>query len=281
MNSTAEGRKLSKRFVRERALAPHVAEPWAESFLVELRLMGVNGARIGAALSEVESHCAESDGSAHQAFGDPAEYARSLQLPVDDGPSAREVLHSVAPVLVQLLGLFLLNPSFENWLRGQQGEITTGHLASAALVLLFTLAFLQFYDPMSRMAFEHPGRLSILIGFTLTANAAAGVAALKLLDEAIWRGSAGWGLVVGAATLVAGVVWAIARLRTHGAEAEEDPITSPFHNADTSPSDKATRPFGRLSGSSRLAIFPFIALVPLGTLILLGMTLVLHQMGAK
>jgi hypothetical protein len=36
-----------------------VDEKWAETFIVELRLIGVQGVRIGAALSEVESHCSE------------------------------------------------------------------------------------------------------------------------------------------------------------------------------------------------------------------------------
>ena len=39
---------------------PHVEQDWAEAFLLELRLRGVGGRRIGAALAEVEAHCAES-----------------------------------------------------------------------------------------------------------------------------------------------------------------------------------------------------------------------------
>jgi hypothetical protein len=279
VNSTDEGRKLARRYAMEPDLALHVEEPWLESFIVELRLLGVEGARIGAALSEVESHCLESHDSAQQAFGDPAEYARSLQLPVEDGLSARKMLRSGAPGMVQLLGLLLLNPSFEDWLRGQQLEITIGHFAAVPLVLLVALAVLRYYHRMSRMAFEHPARLLIIMWLALIANAAAGVAALNLLDEAIWRGSAGWGLVVWTATLLAGVVWAIARLRADGPE--NNPIISPFHHADASPSDKATDPLEKLSGSFWLATFAYIGLIPLGTLFLLTMTLVLHHMGAK
>jgi hypothetical protein len=279
VNSTDEGRKLARRYAMEPDLAPHVEEPWVESFIVELRLLGVEGARIGAALSEVESHCVESHDSAQQAFGDPAEYARSLQLPVEGGLSTRKLLRSGAPGMVQILGMLLLNPSFEAWLRGQQVEITIGHLAFLPLILLVDLAFPRYYKPMSRMAFEHPARFFVLMWLALFANVAAAVVALKVLDEAIWRGSAGWGLVVGTATLLAGVVWAIARLRADAPV--KNPIISPFHNAEASPSDKATGPLGKLSGSFWLAAFAYIGLMPLLTLFLLTMTLVLYHMGAK
>lgn len=43
-----------------RRIAPHVAAAWTEQLLLELRLRDVQGAAIGAALAEVESHCAES-----------------------------------------------------------------------------------------------------------------------------------------------------------------------------------------------------------------------------
>jgi hypothetical protein len=69
MNSTTEGRKSTRWYARERALAPHVDKKWAQDFILELRLLGVQGVRIGAALSEVESHCSESGQGAGQTFG--------------------------------------------------------------------------------------------------------------------------------------------------------------------------------------------------------------------
>ena len=72
------------RYALERKFAPHIEETWSEAFIIELRLIGVHGSRIGDALTEVDSHCAESGSTAADAFGDPVEYARSLGLPVED-----------------------------------------------------------------------------------------------------------------------------------------------------------------------------------------------------
>lgn len=274
MSSTTEGRKSSKWYAIEQALAPHVDEKWAGEFVLELRMLGVKGDRIGAALSEVESHCGESGEGAQQVFGDPVEYARSLQLPVDDDTSARAMLRSVAPIMVQLLGMTALNWSFDAWLRGQQLEITTGQLANASLGFLVIVTLIVFIDPVLRIILRRPVVGSILVALPLTASAALGLATHKLLNQVIWRVPAGWGLAVGAAILAGGVVWAVARIRAH--VSEEDPITSPFQDADTSPSDEATRSLRRWSTT-----FPSVALIPLGTLFLFALTLVLHQMGAK
>lgn len=263
----------------ERALAPHVDERWAESFLVELRLLGVEGVRIGAALSEVESHCTESGQSAEQAFGPPVGYARSLELSVDGEQSPRAVFRSLVPIIVQIPGMFLLNWSFEDWLRGERLEITAGHIVVTSAAFLAIMLVVRFADSVLRMAVYHRIRIAILMFFAYSAITATCVAALMLLDEAIWRGSAGWGLAAGAATLVGGVAWAVARLRAHGSD--EDPITSPFDDAGSSPGHKAAGPLTRLFGSSLFAAFPYIALIPLGTLFLLATTLVMHQMGAR
>jgi hypothetical protein len=279
MNSTAEGRKPTRWYAMEQALAPHVDKKWAQNLILELRLLGVQGARIGAALSEVESHCSESGQGAEQTFGDPVEYARSLALPVDDDHSPAAVMRSLVPMMVQVAGMFVLNWSFGAWLGGQSLDITTGHLLIAVFALVGMVAVVRLADSWLRMAVYHQVRSAILMLFAYLGITATCVAAIKFLDEAIWRGSAGWGLAVGAATLVAGVVWAIARLRAHGPD--DDPILSPFQNADASPSDKATSPLRRLSRYSLLATFPYVALVPLGTLVLLAMDLVLHQMGAQ
>jgi hypothetical protein len=274
MSSTTEGRKSSKWYAVERALAPHVDEKWAGRLLLELRMLGVKGDRIGAALSEVESHCSESGDSAQQAFGDPVEYARSLQLPVADDTSARAMLRSVAPIMVQMLGMTALDWGFRDWLRGQQLEITTGQLANASLSFLVIVAVIWFFDPVIRLVLRRPVLGSILVALPLTAATATGLVVLKPMDTVIWRMSAGWGLAVGAAVLAGGVVWAVARIRAGGSQ--EDPVTSPFPHADTSLNDEATRSRRRWSTT-----FPSVALIPLGTLFLFALSVVLHQLGAK
>jgi hypothetical protein len=134
VNTTTGGQKPPKWYAMERALAPHVVKKWANSFVLELRMLDVEGRRIGAALSEVESHCSDSGQSAQEAFGDPVEYARSLQLPTlaPTPEPPRAALRSAAPIVVQVLGMLLLSSSFAAWLQGQQLEITTGNLVKRA-----------------------------------------------------------------------------------------------------------------------------------------------------
>ena len=267
MSSTGDGRKTMGRYAVARDLAPHVDKKWAETLIVELRLIGIEGARIGAALSEVESHCSESGQSAQQAFGDPVNYARSLQLPVDDDPSTRATLRSMTPMVVQVVGMFMLNWGFEYWLGGQQLEITTGHLVNASVALLGMAAIAWVADPMLRMAVYHPICSAILVTFAFMAVSATCVVAVLFLDGVIWRVPAGLGLGAGGAVLVGGTVWAIMRHRASGSE--EDPITSPFDDAGT-PSR-----LGALVGAVT------ILMIPVATVILLAVTLVLHQMSAR
>jgi hypothetical protein len=278
MSSIAGRTKPKRRYAMQRALAPHVDEEWAESFVVEQRLLGVEGGHIGAALSEVESHCVESGQSAQIAFGTPVEYARSLQLPVNLENSPQAVTRSLVPIMVQVLGMYLLNWSFEAALRGPGLEITAGRLLIPAVCLLGMVAISRFAEPVLRTVVYHPIVAGILAWLTFFALAAICVVAFTSLDEAIWRVSAGWGLAAGAAVLTGGVVWAIAR---HSALVSGgDPITSPFGEASTSTSDEAPTPT-KLSANSRLAMLTYTAMIPVGTVILLAMTLILHRLGAR
>jgi len=270
MSSTAEGRKATGRYAVERGLAPHVDEKWAESFVVELRLIGIQGTRIGDALSEVESHCGESAQSAQQAFGDPAVYARSLQLRVDGDHSPRAVLRSVIPIIVQVLGMLMLNWSFADWLSGHQLEITAGHLVIASVLVLGMVAIGKFADSVLRMAVYHPLRSAILAFSAYVATTATGVASLMILDAAIWRGSARWGLAAGAGAIVGGVVWARVRLGAPGSG--EDPITSPFDNASTSSGAQEPGSIRRSFGPSLLSTLTYTAMIPAGTMLLLAVT---------
>lgn len=277
MSVTAEGQKPSRRYALARGLAPHVDEAWADSLLLELRLLGVAGDRIGEAVSEVESHCSESGQSAQEAFGDPADYAQSLQPQAAAHSSTQAILRSVTTILVQVLGMWLLSWSFEAWIGGQQLELTIGRLVSTTACLLAVVALVWFIDPFLRRLVRHPIPGVILAYLACTA---AFVIPLLLLTEVIWHGSAVLGLAMGAAVLAGGVVWAIARLRAHGAE-EEDPITSPFDKAGRSPGgDAPKRPRG-LFGSSLVVTLTYTAMIPLGTVILLAMTLMTHQVSAR
>jgi hypothetical protein len=203
MSVTAEGKKPSRRYAIARGLAPHVDEAWADSLLLELRLLGVAGDRIGEAVCEVESHCSESGQSAQEAFGDPGEYAKSLQLQTAAHTSTHTILLSLTTILVQVLGMNLLDWGFEDWIAGQQLELTVGRLVSTTAYLLVVVALARFIDPLLRRLVRHPIPSVIL---TYLAGTAAIVIPLVLLDKVIWRGSAGLGLATGVAVLVGGVV---------------------------------------------------------------------------
>jgi hypothetical protein len=226
----------------------------------------------------VESHCSESGQSAQIAFGTPVEYARSLQLPVNQENSPRAVMGLLVPMMVQVLGMTLLNWSFEAALRGPGLEITAGRLVIPAVCLLAMVAVVRFPEPVLRTVMYHPIIAVILAWLTFIAIIAIGVVASTSLDEAILQVSAGWGLAAGAAVLTGGVLWGIARRSAPGAGG--DPITSPFEQASTSTSDEAPTPT-KLPANSRLATFPYTAMIPVGTVILLAMTLILHLLGAR
>lgn len=260
----------------ERRLAPHVDQRWAETFIVELRLVGVTGARIGEALSEVESHCGESGQGADQAFGDPVAYARTLPVITADTHSTGGVLRSLSTVIVQIVGMLILTWTFEGWLRGSLLDLTTGQLVDAALVVAGIAAIVRYTDPLLRRPVHHPIP-SVMIAYL--AGAAAFVVPLMLLDHVVWHGSAGWGLAAGTAVLAGGVVWAVVHLRSNGSE--EDPITSPFDAAGAPSSERAQESRGQRHEHTLPIVLTYTAMIPVGTVVLLATTLLLHQMGAR
>ncbi len=105
------------RYTIERRHAPHVDPRWAEALLLELRLQGVAGARIGAVLAEVDAHVVDSGETAQEAFGDPVAYARSLDLPEDPAQSSSSIGRTVAASAVQTVGmlgvLWTLRPALD------------------------------------------------------------------------------------------------------------------------------------------------------------------------
>jgi hypothetical protein len=234
MSVTGAGLKATGRFAMERTLAPHVDEVWAQSFCLELRLLGVEGARIGAALSEVESHCSESGQSSQLAFGTPVEYARSLRLPVGGDHGPRAMLRFLVPVSVQVLGMFLLVLSFVEWLRGQRLEVTTGHLVIATALLLAVSSLVRYAVSVLRLAVNHRRLFPVIaVLFLYLAGTATCLLALRFLDQVLWRGSGAWGVAAGAAAVSGGTLWAIVRRRPPGSV--EDPITSPFDHEMRAP----------------------------------------------
>ena len=128
---------------------PHVEPDWAESFLLELRLRRVDGRRIGAALAEVEAHCAESGESARDAFGDPATYAVEL-APADPGEPLdwrRELVSS----LLGLGGMLSTLAAVGAWQADAEVRVTTGAVGMLVLVLVGTVLIVRHGEALLRV----------------------------------------------------------------------------------------------------------------------------------
>lgn len=121
-----------------RRLAPSADEDWVEAFVLEQRLLGVPGDRIGDALAVVESHVAESGQGAQEAFGDPRAYARATAVARKGDDLAPAW---VAGVALGLLGMLVTLAGVHPWLAGQERlEITLGWVTMLALTLAGVVA---------------------------------------------------------------------------------------------------------------------------------------------
>lgn len=261
----------SRRFAVEQSLAPHVDARWAEDLLLELRLLGLSGDQIGAALSEVESHCADSGERAADAFGDARAYGRSLRLVGEIDVSGRALLRSVGPVVAEFLGMMLLVWAFTALRRGEQLDITGGRLIGLVVVLLAVAAVVRWSDAVLRLAVHHP----VLLWGVVMVVTVVGTVPLVVVTVILARFTAGWGVGLGAAALVGAIGWVVARHRTSGSLA--DPITSPFAAARSSATSATSGTLAEPSASTAhtrlttLAMHPE-ALIPIWTLIMLALT---------
>lgn len=158
------------------AIAPHVESGWVEAMLLELRLQGVSGERIGAALAEVEAHVVDSGQSAQEAFGDPVEYARSLGLPPEPEQSKAATLKGSVPTLIQLFGLVAVTAAMP-WGDGAVG-ITATLLAGLVVTALVPVLVVALGDRLLRAIVEHPvvvfGVTMLCLGALVTGLVAAG-----------------------------------------------------------------------------------------------------------
>ena len=221
MRSSLNERWSAWKYSTERSLAPHVEEAWAEDFVVELRLQGVSGPAIGEALTEVESHCAESDESARHAFGDATEYARSLRLPLSEDGSPQAIAAATAPTVVQLGGMLFTIWAFGDWAAGSDVTFTVGQVLSLVFILGAIAGLVRFSEKGLRFVVRHP----VLAFLAMMAFGALSVVALLLGTHELTTVPAVPALVVAGATLLGGAAWQRRRTRSG---ADEDPITSPL-----------------------------------------------------
>lgn len=136
MNGT---RQQQKKITPLEDLAPHVDSEWIQEFTLELRVRGVAGDDIGAALAEVDSHCAESGEAAQEAFGSARDYAVSLDLPASAEQQSYSPFMTVLHSLGQLLGMMLMIWSAPGLGTGEPAAVSTGMLVILLAVALIVV----------------------------------------------------------------------------------------------------------------------------------------------
>ncbi len=203
------------------AIAPHVEPGWVEAMLLELRLQGVSGERIGAALAEVEAHVVDSGQNAEEAFGDPVEYARSLGLPPEPAQSRTATLKGVVPTLVQLFGLVAVVASMP-WSADAVG-VTATLLTGLVVAALLPVVVVALGDRVLRAIVEHPVVVFGVTMLCLGALAAGLVVAGRLgLDRTLFDVPRPAMMLIGLIALAIGTWMAI-----RSDAAEPDVVSSP------------------------------------------------------
>ncbi len=175
-------------------------QSWSIPFAMTLRSLGVSGAAIGAAVREVESHCAESGQSPLDAFGDPVEYAGSLapQAPAAHG---EKLVSALAPTALGLAGLMLTTPAVEAWRRGGAVVVSAGLCLSFVATLLVVIALVNPQLHRRRVGLSVLATLGTLVvigaplvwptqALTAPVPLCLGIAALAVFGSTAWhRGS--------------------------------------------------------------------------------------------
>lgn len=186
-------------------MAPHVDRAWAESFVIEQRLLGVSGDQIGDALVTVDSHVAESGERAGAAFGDAREYAQQV-AEVRGGDTVTVDSSTVVGSLLGLIAIALVPRALADWLDGRAASFSVGDLVIVGLLATLSLALFMASRPVLRFLVDHrwaglliaPVLISAFVAallllpavvLTLPVRVVAGVGLAALLAEVVlmWR----------------------------------------------------------------------------------------------
>lgn len=200
------------------SLAPDVEKAWVEDFVLEQRLLGVPGHRIGDALAVVQSHVSESGESAHEAFGDPTAYAR------ESGPARPAESPGWGWLLgigLGLAGLMLTTVGAGAWISGERTlDVSAGLLVSMFLAVAAYAGVVARTEAVLRLAV---GRLWPAVALAVLWMLVV-VGVVLLLDAPLFGVPASVAVGAGVALLVAGTAleW-----RTHAGGGLEDPIVGP------------------------------------------------------
>lgn len=187
------------------AMAPHVERRWVESFVIEQRILGVPGDRIGDALATVEAHVLESGESGSDAFGDPRTYARELAASEGGRPGGVDA-NTIAGSLLGLVALLLVPRALGAWLGGTAVSVTVADLVIALVLVALLIGLFTAADAVLRLLVDHrwvgflvvPALVAAFVAVLVTARGelatpsaalVGGVGVLAMLGQVavLWR----------------------------------------------------------------------------------------------
>lgn len=236
-------------------IAPSVEKGWRDDFIIELRMLSVPGDRIGDALMTVETHVAESGESAQEAFGDPSAYAREIaESEGAVGTSWVVNTWTVVGNITGLVGMLAAVRAFTAWLQGGAVPITAGEVVGLVVLLLLVGAVLGWSTTAIRFMVDHTWTFAILAPLLLIGT----FVAIFFLFPQTWFEMGVVPLAVLAAVLILASV-----------------VASLLDGPDDG--DQIVAP-GQRATSSGLARWGTALILPFLTLLLLGLTWLLHSM---
>jgi hypothetical protein len=211
---------------------PHVPRAWADELVLALRERDAGGSAIGDALVHVESFCADSGQSAHDAFGPAAEYAATLHLPPGAaGPTP--VPAANVRVIVRygtvVVAIFLASLSVSAWTRSVPLEIGSHHVAVGAVTVGSLVLAVRHLAAVKRWVVRRTVWSVVLSQLVLWGLVGVGLLAHWLYPPTVVALPA-WPIAVlsGAALLMP----AVSQLR-RGDVPADDVLAGPFDNRTT------------------------------------------------
>lgn len=219
---------MTKRYEIETELAPSVDPVWAEAFIIGLRVAGVAGPDIGAALAEVNDHCAQSGQSAQEAFGAPKQYADSLELSPGPEQGPKAIVREVLTTIVQLAGMMLVLAAVGSLKeRSAYLEISWGMVGTAVIIAGF-VALIAFKPEtfIDKVAFGAKWRALALVAALAVVSFVAVGASVILFQQTAVTLKQNFVIFIGGLTLLAAAVWDWRSDDLKNQDLIVDPVTS-------------------------------------------------------
>lgn len=198
-------------------------EAWLDDLAIALRLRNVRGEAIGDALAVVRHHLADSGEAAQLAFGDPAAYARQLELPTVAATGALD-----PPVMgpaLSLLGLLAFAPAVAALFDGTPMGFSLPQLVLFLVPVAAILGLPYYFD----LGVRHLWVFAVAFVLAIVASTGAGFLAPERGHAALASLNP-WGVaLVSAVLMLAASTWGV----LDAWRTEPDPIVDPASHDET------------------------------------------------